>query len=692
VETPMLTRSLAAMLLFASVACVAAQPFEDRALDAVTSPELRRFSSETAFRDYVAKLQSIVRKRRHLWSGAPASRRGLILAANAPEPTDPPCDPALGPCPVGQVLSESVIVTGARATSPSITNNQTAGVDEGDIVKQIGHYLITLQDGRLFVADIEAMTVTDRFDVYRRDEDGDPIGADWYDEMLVQDNHIIVTAYSYDDRATELSIFALDQNDGRITRRGVFLISSDDYYSSDNYATRIIGDRLILYTPYEAEQLLDPQGHPVVRKWQAAQQRRESQQTGKPLFGARDIYRPVMRLGEPTIHTISICPLRQIGQPDAMLDCQTTGFVGPEAAERFVSTDNVYLWLSNTWEVSWWRREECSAQSPNQPATRRDVVPAAVYRIPVRGGQPAVAATAGHVFDQFSMDEGNRRFRALVRWENFRCQPPDDAPTQVALFDMPLGDFSEFYDERAPQLARHLPPVEGGIVENRFAGPWLIYGGRSRWPGYPPETDAPPQRTSAIAVPLQRMAKTRTVPMNHDIQRLERVGEEQMMISGYGDDSGLAITLLSLKGRDVRIVGNTTLTDRFESESRSHAFNSTVFADGSALLGIPTVMDTARSGRWWWNSQSSDLSFIAVDADGHLSDAGFLKAVPADSVEVAAGYQCEVSCIDWYGNSRPIFTADRIFGLLGTELVEARYENRTIVELQRLDLTAPPAR
>ena len=33
---------------------------------------------------------------------------------------------------------------------------------------------------------------------------------------------------------------------------------------------------------------------------------------------------------------------------------------------------------------------------------------------------------------------------------------------------------------------------------------------------------------------------------------------------------------------------------------------------------------------------------------------------------------CEVSCIDWYGNSRPIFTDGRIFALTGTELIEGR--------------------
>ncbi|HEY0327221.1 MAG TPA: hypothetical protein VGC46_14745, partial [Allosphingosinicella sp.] len=50
-------------------------------------------------------------------------------------------------------------------------------------------------------------------------------------------------------------------------------------------------------------------------------------------------------------------------------------------------------------------------------------------------------------------------------------------------------------------------------------------------------------------------------------------------------------------------------------------------------------------------------------------------------------YSCQVSCIDWYGNSRPLFTGGRVFGLTATELVEGRVEGGRIGEVQRIDLT-----
>jgi hypothetical protein len=87
-----------------------------------------------------------------------------------------------------------------------------------------------------------------------------------------------------------------------------------------------------------------------------------------------------------------------------------------------------------------------------------------------------------------------------------------------------------------------------------------------------------------------------------------------------------------------------------------------------------------------------------VNARGELSWAGeLLRRFDYDKDEDGdddgiGGYSCEVSCIDWYGNSRPIFTDGRIFGLTGTELIEGRISRGKISELQRLNiaLSTPP--
>ena len=45
---------------------------------------------------------------------------------------------------------------------------------------------------------------------------------------------------------------------------------------------------------------------------------------------------------------------------------------------------------------------------------------------------------------------------------------------------------------------------------------------------------------------------------------------------------------------------------------------------------------------------------------------------------------CKASCVDWYGNARPIFLGDRVFALLGYEIVEGRIEEDGIHEVGRI--------
>jgi hypothetical protein len=89
----------------------------------------------------------------------------------------------------------------------------------------------------------------------------------------------------------------------------------------------------------------------------------------------------------------------------------------------------------------------------------------------------------------------------------------------------------------------------------------------------------------------------------------------------------------------------------------------------------------------WSDSEGSELGYVGIGRDRSLAHAGELglkRRAPAP------GYRCEVSCVDWYGNSRPIFTGGRIFALMGTELVEGRLDGGRMSEIGRLDLTGAP--
>ncbi len=687
-------------------------PWEDSALDAVTSVDLVKFSSEGAFARWARRHERIIEDRGDRWlthaPAAPGDQPIVVAAAfqDAAAVGEQPVCSNPEDCPEDNA---DVVVSGVRmssspqlsVTSPvttvngqTITNTQAVGVDEGDIVKQIGDYLLVLQDGRVFATHIGRMQVTDRIDVWRKDENGRNLGADWYDEMLVEGDRVLIMAYSYRDDASELSVFKLDQASGRLAREGVFLISSDDYYSSENYATRIIGDKLILYTPYELEDFAERDNRPFIRRWQGPDEREDDQMRSRAMVGATDIYQPVQRIYEPWVHTVSVCPLGDLAE-GKLLDCKTTGFVAPRSAEFYVSPRNIYLWTSASSETELWQMDDCSPQQIKQRPERGDTVPSVLFRLPVSGSDASMLPVNGGLRNQFAMDEHDGRFRALARWENARCEIEDDNPVaHLALYDVSASAFTNTVESYFPAIASGVPSPRTERYENRFADGWLVYGGRTSWRGRPEEEAGAREKDATyptIAVPVRRPQAAQALALGHNVIRAERLGAD-MLVNGYGPSLGLSMSMLKL-GATAQIGGSVFLANRYESEGRSHAFNARLDADGGGLMGLPTVFDPADGGRAYWRSKPSDLSFVQFSREGLMAQSGEIAgADPEQGTGTHPDYKCEVSCIDWYGNTRPVFLNGRIFGLMGTSLVEARLKDNRIEEVARVDLTAPITR
>jgi len=170
----------------------------------------------------------------------------------------------------------------------------------------------------------------------------------------------------------------------------------------------------------------------------------------------------------------------------------------------------------------------------------------------------------------------------LVDWRGIRCRSGYAEPAQNAFLKIRTGVFDTIFQPVADSAFTPLPSTGKAIVENRFADDWLVFGGRNGWSGDPPDPDTPPQSSKVVAVPVKRPKDALVIDVPHNIVRTERVGND-VIVNGYRDDRGLNLTLIGL-GKDAHILSSAFLPDRYESEGRSHAFNSIVDEAGN---GIP---------------------------------------------------------------------------------------------------------
>lgn len=679
--------------------------YDDPALDMLRSPSLSRFRSEQEFLEWLKLTRKMAEARRVSWH-----RRSSMVMESAPMPSAappaaqamtgaiPPSPPPPPPPPPSAPAAEAIAVTGSQPTdssNPEITNNQKAGVDEGGIVKQIGSFLVILKDGRLFITDLmpdgePGLELTGRADVYRSSEEDT-----WYDEMLVAGRTILVTGFSYREAASEFTVLTLGE-DGSVTRDATFYISSDDYYSGSNYATRMIDGKLVIHTPvYLAGRgwwtTFDP---PVIREWRREEgeglRQRSGSEEGRPLFRAEDIWMPVQRVLEPVVHMVTVCDIA--GASDtAAPPCEATAMVGTTAHEFLVTRDSFWLWMSPSsaerqHEGLRGTRDACM-QGPR--AQLQDLIPSVLVRLPIDGSEPSVLGVRGEPQDQFSMDMDAGTFRAVVDWYHRDCpewQRPDEA--HLAFFDTPLSALGDVHHDTAGGRYVDLPTPGTSEYETRFTESHLVYGAREGWGSWPPPKGQVRENGRAIIVPVADPMAPISLELAHDVIRAERAGP-YMALTGYHDDTGLSVSLIDLRD-DPSVSGHLVVQGRFESENRSHAFNSSLGTDGAGLIGLPTVPLTEDATRWWWWSSISDMTYLDVSEDGTLDLAGLLKATREDPGEMEArGYVCEVSCVDWYGNARPIFTGGRILALITSELVEGVLEDGEVRELRRIDLTAP---
>src|SRR5215813_5731950 len=382
----------------------------------------------------------------------------------------------------------------------SITNTQHAGVDEGGIVKLHHNHLVVLRRGRLFTVAIGDNTLRPISAVDAFGPEVNPRNT-WYDEMLVSDETIVVIGYSYERGGTEIGLFQIDDA-GHIEYRSTYHLRSNDYYSSRNYASRLIGSKLIFYTPsYLYLGSPDPfQGFPAVRKWHKGAKDTEFQR----IVTAPRVYRPETDLNGNygvALHTVTVCDLAGGG-----FKCDATAVIGPPGRVFYVSPDSVYVWVND-----WYRQKD---------QMRADSM---VYRLPLDGSGPSALRVAGSPVDQFSFLQSEDNYlNVLVRSDGVgeAMWGSEHAAGDVALLRVPLNTFSDGAESAPKFRYRSLPKPEGYTFQNRFVGDYLLYGSGNGW-GSPKEQ----QRNHLYAVPWAGGDQAE-LELTHTVDRIEQMGRD----------------------------------------------------------------------------------------------------------------------------------------------------------------------
>ena len=597
---------------------------------------LAPFASEQALGSYLQQLQAR--------QEALLLKQQKLQRATAQYMAAPPAPPA-APAPMAEAAAKSA------DAAESVTNVQTAGVDEGGIVKLHGKHLVMLRRGKLFTVQVggNALQPVSSLDAFA--PGSDPSGS-WYDEMLIDGDTVVVIGYSYSRGGTEVGLFDIAA-DGKLAYRSTYHLRSNDYYSSRNYASRLIGGKLVFYSPLSLDlRRGDPfGGFPALRRWRPDAVPSDF----KRIAPATRIYRTDEE-PEPgtglTLHTVTVCDLAQRD-----MRCEATAVMGPQGRVFYVSGESVFVWTT--------RRGSDSG----------------VFRIPLDGSAPSALKVAGAPVDQFSFLESvDGHLNVLLRAEGQGDAMWDGARGRgdMALLRVPLASFSDGRDSAPASSYRPLPGGGGYGLQNRYVGPYLLYGN----PGNPGrrEADQAWPRQPLYAVRWADAGSVQALSLPHGAERIEALGNDAVVIGAQGRD--LHFSTIGLAGQ-AAVATRYIRADAAQGESRSHGFFYKPHAAGEGVIGLPILGADERPGL---NKSSASVLYLR-NSGLQLSELGALAARPGPAPDDG----CRASCVDWYGNARPLFLQGRVFALLGYELVEGALRDGQIREVRRISY-APTAR
>ena len=270
-----------------------------------------------------------------------------------------------------------------------------------------------------------------------------------------------------------------------------------------------------------------------------------------------------------------------------------------------------------------------------------------VARLSLETGEITSHATVGFIYSELGMFADGDDLYAVARSDA-------DSGDGLDLLRMSLSDFDASGENR-PEV---IELSETGVVDwwagnVRFIDGWVV-AAMNDGKGYR-------DRSDVLVAHELATGETHRHAVEHPIERLERLhGIGVVAITSSRDMIGM--NTLVLEGGPTMVI--STFDGELGWEPRTHAFfykpNKDPMTGGH--FGVP-----AQSDDGYWGA--AGLAFFSVSSDGEVARVG--RVEPTD----VEGPECETSCTDWYGQSRPVFLFDRVYALMGYELAEVAWDD-----------------
>ena len=528
-----------------------------------------------------------------------------------------------------------------EAYSSDFTNNQEAKADEGGLVKNVGNLLVTLRHGVLFAirtADEADASVTDVIRVAPSPELNQGV---WFDELLTYENQVYVVGYRYrsvplaDNQktksATEISTFFLEN--GQFRRGEILSIESPDYYRPTNYVARMIDGRLNLQLTLPAIQGKGAESTPNIP---GLVRTRGGERFNELLIKPNHIFATRFNQLSPVLHLILNC---QMGEAEN-LSCESKTLLGDVASSQYVSESRNYFTIGKS-----------------------------IFSLNFSDGTFSKHRIEGNVANQYAYLETENSLLLNVTEEGI-----------TKILTLPLADFNLAGDQALNNQKEVLSPEERRTGNNtpswgssgdygyyssqfhlqRFIGGYLVLTKENR-----------------LTTMLLETGEVKHFEIIGSITRIEPMSASTAMIftkvegqSAIDLPAQIRLDVLDLSGSP-KIVSSLAF-DIELADPRTHSFLYRGDSN-SGLLGI--VTGEASTSGYVSTRKTPGITFVRFERETGLSFAGELTPPPRTS-----GSLCETSCSSWYGNSRPIFLGEKIFGLLGENLQEVAFTEGELSE------------